>query len=185
VWDELEFIDVSIQTLPGASRPLTLDQVAYIDSLTRFLSSNSYEDFVSARAGFEWLPRGRPDVCCAINRAAQVTTVLFSERHIMECRKAVMHAKDTKDFIWTYTKLESESLHLRVYADALFSSKDELSSLLDFVALLCDSEDRYHVLSWTRKKAGRIVWILVAGEAYAFANAFCAAYILKNDLERV
>jgi len=147
VWDKLEFIGVSVQTLPGASRPLTLDQVAYIDSLTRFSSSNSHEGFVTARARLEWLPHGLPDVCCAINRAAQVTKVLFSERHIMEGKKAVKHAKATKDFIWTYTKLERESLHLRVYADAFFSSKDDLSSLLDFVALLCDSEDRYHVLS--------------------------------------
>jgi len=29
------------------------------------------------------------------------------------------------------------------------------------------------------------VRILVAGEAYAFADAFYAAFILKNDMERV
>ena len=185
VWDDFDFIGVSVRTLPGASRSFTLDQVAYIDALTRLPSSTCYEDFVRARAGFAWLAHGRPDLCCAINRAAQVTDVLFAERHLKEFNRAVKHAKATKDLCLRYTKLERESLHLRVYADASFASNDDLSSQLGYVVLLCDAEDRCHVLTYVSKKARRIVRSIMAGEVYAFADAFDAAYILKHDLERV
>jgi len=122
---------------------------------------------------------------CAIKRAAQVTKVLFAERHIKEVNKAVKRAKATKDLVLTYTTLERESLHFRVYADASFASNDDLSSQLGYVAIFCDAEDRCHVLTYTRKKARRIVRSIMAGEVYAFADAFDAAYILKHDLERV
>jgi len=62
VWDQFDFIGVSVRTLPGALRSFTLDQVSYIDALTRLPSSTSYEDFVRARAGFAWLALGRPDL---------------------------------------------------------------------------------------------------------------------------
>jgi len=110
--------------------------------------------------------------------------VLFAERHIKEFNKAVKYAKATKDLVLTYTKLERESLLLRVYADASFASNDDLSSQLGYIVSLCDSEDRCHVLTYRSKKARRIVRSIMAGEVYAFADAFDAAYILKHDLER-
>jgi len=152
-----------------------LDQVTYIDAPPRHSSSISYEDFVRARAEFAWLVHGRPDLWCAINHAAQVTEVIFSERHIKFFNKAVKHAKATKDLFLTYTKLERESLHIRGYADASFASNEDLWSQLVYVVLLCYAEDRCHVLTYTSKKARRIVRIIMTGEVYAFADAFDAS----------
>jgi len=117
---------VSVRTSTGASSSFPLDHVAYIDALTRVPSSTCYEDFVRARSSLAWLVHGRPDLCCAINRAAQVTVVFFAERHLKEFNKAVKHVKATKDLVLKYTKRRRESLHLRVYDDASFASNDDL-----------------------------------------------------------
>jgi len=90
----------------------------------------SFETFVSARATLAWVAHSRPDLCCAINRAAQVTSTSFCNRHIQEFNKAVKYAKATKELGLSYSHLDKDSLHLRVYADASFASNDDLSSQL-------------------------------------------------------
>ena len=185
VYDDFTFIGVSVRTLLGPPRSFTLDKTVYIDALSRLPLAVGFTDFVRARAAFAWLAHGRPDLCYAINRAAQVTEALLSERHVKEYNKAVKHAKSTRSLVLRYGPLERASLHLRVYADASFASNDDMSSQLGFIALLCDGADRCHLLTYASKKARRVVRNIMAGEVYAFADAFDAAYILKHDLERV
>jgi len=84
VYDDITFIGVSVRTIPGPPRSFILDQTLYIDTLSRLPLSVGFTDFVRARAAFAWLAHGRPDLCCAINRAAQVTEALLSERHVKE-----------------------------------------------------------------------------------------------------
>jgi len=132
-----------------------------------------------------WVAHSRPDLCCAINRAAQVTSTTFFKRHIQEFNKAVKYAKATKELGLSYSHLDKDSLHLRVYADASFVSNDDLSSQLGYIALLCDDRDGCHVLAYASKNARRVVRSIMAGEVYAFADAFDAAFILKHDLERI
>jgi len=67
-----------------------------------------------------------------------------------------------------------------------FSALNEcIPSLLGFSVLLCDGPDRCVLHTCESKKARRVVMSIMAGEVYAFANAFGAAYILQHDLERV
>ena len=174
-----------MRTLLGAPRSFALDQKVYIDNLSRLPLSVTYEDFVRARAALACMAHGRPDLCCSINRAAQVTEDLHSEKHVKEINKGIKHAKSTKEMVLSYKPLERESLHLRVHADSSFHSNDDMSSQLGYIVLLCDTADQCHVLTYSSKKARRIVGSIVAGEDYAFADAFDAAYILKYDLERV
>ena len=136
-------------------------------------------------AAFSGLAHGRKDLYCAINRSASVTEALFSKRHVKEYNKAVKHSKSNRSLVMRYGHLERTSLHLRVYADASFASKDGMLSQLGFIALICDGADRCYVLTYARKKARRIVRSIMDVGVYDFAYAFYAAYTLKNDFERV
>jgi len=81
--------------------------------------------------------------------------------------------------------LERASLHLRVFADAPLHSSNDMSSQLGYTVLLCDAEDECLVLTYSSRKARRIVRSIMAGEVYAFADAFDAAYIIKHYQELV
>lgn len=74
---------------------------------------------------------------------------------------------------------------MRVYADVSFANNDDLSSQIGYVVLLCDGSDNCHVLAYSSKKARRVVRRIMAGEVYAFTDAFDAAYIIKHDLELI
>jgi len=163
---------------------LSLGQERYVEAAAMLPLDTSFETFVSARATLAWVAHSRPDLCCAINRAAQVTPTSFFKRHIQEFNKAVKYAKATKELGLSYSHLDKDSLHLRVYADASFASNDDFSSQLGYIALLCDDRDGCHVLAYSSKKARRVVCSIMASEVYAFAYAFETAFILKHDLKR-
>jgi len=179
VWDNMEFIGVSNKTAPGPPRVLSIDQTGYIDAARKLPLSISYDKFVSVRAAFAWLAHSRPDLCCAINRAAQVTASTFREEHIKELNEAIKHANATKTLSLMYAPLDKD------YADASFASNDDLSSQLGYIVLLCDGHSRCHVMTYSSRKSRRVVKSIMAGEVYVFADAFDAAFIIKHDLERI
>jgi len=84
-----------------------------------------------------------------------------------------------------YAPLDKETLHLRVYANASFASNDDLSSQMRYIVLLCDGHSRCHVMTYSSRKSIRVVKSIMAGEVYAFADAFDAACVIKHDLERM
>eukprot|EP00171_Calliarthron_tuberculosum_P009696 IDg9696t1 len=87
----------------------------------------------------------RPDICCAVNRAAQVTEDLFSSERIAELNEAILYAKSTSKIRLSYAALNRETVHIRAYADASFASNIDLTSQLGFIILLCDDKDHCHV----------------------------------------
>lgn len=184
-WDNTEFLGVQVRTLTTPWRHFTLSQPEYIKLVRIMPTDITYDEFVSVRASFAWLAHSRPDLCAAINRAAQVSSKTFSRRHVQELNKAIKYARSTADLVLSYRPLDRTTLHLRVYADASFASNDDNSSQLGFVILLCDAVDRCHVLAYSSKKSRRVVRSIMAGEVYAFANAFDEAFIIKYDLERL
>lgn len=184
-WDDTEFLGVRIRTLLRPARHFTLSQPEYIKLVRTMPIDITYDTFVSTRAAFAWLGHSRPDLCAAINRAAQVSAKTFAKRHVQELNKAIKYARSTEDLVLSYRPLDRSTLHLRVYADASFASNDDNSSQLGFIILLCDAADRCHVLAYSSKKSRRVVRSIMAGEVYAFANAFDEAFIVKHDLERL
>ena len=84
-----------------------------------------------------------------------------------------------------YAPLDKSTLHLSVYAHASFAGNDDLSSQLGFIILLCDKENRSHVLDYSSKKSRRVVRSILGGEVYAFADSFDRAYILRHDLQMI
>eukprot|EP00170_Pyropia_yezoensis_P005362 contig_21761_g5376 len=91
----------------------------------------------------------------------------------------------TSDWALIYRPLRRRSLRLNVYADASFASNDDGSSKLGYIILLCDDRGACHVLSYSSKKSHRMMRSIMAGEVYAFANAFGEAFVINHDLERI
>eukprot|EP00170_Pyropia_yezoensis_P001216 contig_5399_g1220 len=184
-WDDTEFLGVCVLTLSKRSRQFSLSQPEYVKLVKTMPLDVTYVKFISTRAAFAWLAHGRPDICAAINCAAHVSAKTFAKRHVQELNKAIKYAKSTADLVLSYFSLERSTLHVRVYADASFASNDNKYSQLGFVILLCDAADRSDVLAYSSKKPRRVVHSIMAGEVYAFANAFDEAFIIKHDLERL
>lgn len=185
VWDNLEFLGVSVRTIPGGVRSFSLDQKDYILQLHALPRKAPFDSFVRARACFAWLGHSRPDLCCAINRAAQVTERTYNDRHVSELNKAMRYASETANLVLSYGRLDRKTLHLRAYADASFATNDDNSSQLGYIVLLADASNRCHVLSYASRKSRRVVRSIMAGEIYAFADAFDKAFVIKYDLERI
>lgn len=184
-WDNFEFLGVTIASARGPDWCIELTQTNYIAALNPMNLSATYEEFASVRAAVAWLSHTRPDLCCAINRAAQATPKSYCTRHIRDLNKAIKRAKSTSDWALIYRPLRRRSLRLKVYADASFASNDDGSSQLGYIILLCDDRGACHVLSYSSKKSRRVVRSIMAGEVYAFANAFDEAFVIKHDLERI
>lgn len=160
VWDNLEFLGVSLRTIPGGVRSFSLDQKDYISLLHALPRKAPFDSFVRARACLAWLTHSRPNLCCAINRAAQVTERSYNDRHVSELNKAMRYASETANLVLSYGRL-------------------------DYIVLLADASNRCPVLSYASKKSRRVVRSIMAGEIYAFADAFDEAFIIKYDLERI
>lgn len=114
-----------------------------------------------------------------------MTAESFCERLIQELNKAVKYAHDTKDLLLTYGPLDRETLHIRADADASFANNEDLSSQLEYIMMLYDGSNNCHLPSYSSKKARRVVRSIMAGEIYAFADAFDTVFILKHDLQRI
>ena len=51
--------------------------------------------------------------------------------------------------------------------------------------MLCNKNDQGHVLTFASRKSRRVVRSIMAGEVYAFSQAFDAAFMIKHDLETI
>lgn len=112
VWDNVEHGGVFIKTLPRTQRSFTLSQESYIAAARKPPLDVNFDVTVSARAVLRCLAHSRPDLCCAINRIAQVKAECFCERHIKELNKAVIYAHNTKEMVLSYGPLNRETLHI-------------------------------------------------------------------------
>ena len=189
-WDNVEFLGVSIFThweeVDGIKhRCFKLGQPEHLSKILKIPLDISFDGFRSVRACFGWLSHSRPDVCCAVNRAAQVTVDTFDKRHIQELNKAILRVRSSLDLFLKYETLDISTLHIRAYVDASFATNEDHSSQLGYVILLCDATDRCHFLDFASKKCKRVVRSIMAGEIYAFAEGFDCAYAIKHTLERI
>ncbi len=82
-------------------------------------------------------------------------------------------------------ELDHKSLRIEAFSDASFANNPDSTSQLGFIILLSDSSGRKNVLNFSSHKCRRVVWSVLGGEFYAFADAFDKAFILKHDLQRI
>lgn len=82
----------------------------------------------------------------------------------------------------SYPPLEKYFLQLWLYADASFSTNEELSSQLGYIILLCDATNKCHVIDCFSKKSRRVVRWIMASEVCAFMHSSEAAFTTVHDL---
>lgn len=149
VWDNLDFIGVSICKIFHKLRRLTLDQTDYTYSQQPSTSRASLDSFVRKRTCSAWLAHSAPDLCRAVNRAVQVTKKTSSERHVPQLNKEVLDASQTADLTLLYGFFERMTLHLSANESASFASSDDESSQLGSFIPLAQAHNQYHALSYT------------------------------------
>ena len=185
-WDQFHFLGVRISTKNEPMEAgIEIDQPQHISDIEPIPTGTTFREFRSIRAKLSWLSHTRPDRCCAINRAAQVTEANFSRNSLRELNNAIVHVLNTKEVKLTYPKLHEDSLHLRAYADASFATNYDMSSQLGYLILLCDMNDRCHVLAYKSRKSRRVVRSIMAGETYAFADALDFTLSVRHDLTTI
>jgi hypothetical protein len=143
----------------------------------------TFSDFMSKRAQLSWISHTRPEICCAVNMAAQVANSSFSDEKISALNKVIKHLKSNTSQGLTYHKLEKDSLKIKVYADSSFANNDDLTSQLGYIVLLTDKTNKRNIIHYTSHKSRRVRRSILGGEVYAFADAFDFAFTLKHDLQ--
>ena len=135
----LPWVHVSTKSTQNG-REFPISQPEYVAKVTLVPTDISFERFRYIRAPFGWFAHTRPDVCCEINRVAQVTQEKFQNMHIEHLNMQINRVHSSPNLGLQYKSLDRVSLHLRCYADASFASNDDLSSQIGYVILLCDAE---------------------------------------------
>ena len=184
-WNNADFLALQVLTkvAKDGSRLLETSQPQHLEKLKPIDEGTTFEQFQSVRAAVAWIAHTRPDLYCSINLAAQVTNKTFGKSCVTELNKAINHCLATRSVSLQYGTLQEGSLHIRAYADAPFATNDDKTSQIGYVILLCDKSNRCHVLAYKRRKSRRVVRSIMAGETYAFSDAFDQAYVMKRDLE--
>ena len=160
-----------------------IHQRPYIDRLKPLTSDTNFVLLQQYRAQLSWLIHSSPDVCVVASKLAQVTEKSFNISHVKQYNSTVRYLQDTSHLSLRTRKLDPESLHVRAYTDASFSTNPDHSSQLGYILLLADKLDNACVLHYASYKSRRVVRSVLGAETYAFADAFDFAYCAKIDLE--
>jgi len=183
--DDAEFVGVHITTVACGVPHFAIDQRAYVDNLERLPLDAPFSRFLSARARVAWLTHTRPDLCCGINLAAQVTESTYGVTAVRALNALMGRAQKGRDVALAYHPLDVDNLRVRAYADASYATNPDGSSQVGFIILLCDNSGQAHILSYSSRKCRRVVHSIMAGEVYAFSAAFDEAFVIRYDLERL
>ena len=90
---------------------------------------------------------------------------------------------ESRDLSLHMQKLDFESLHFRLYADASLATSLDHTSQLRYIVLLCGKLYNACVVHYTSYKSHRVARSVLGAETYAFAEAYGFAYCSKRDLE--
>lgn len=79
--------------------------------------------------------------------------------------------------------LDRESVRMMAFSASSFANNEDLSTQLCQIMLLTYITNHVKVLGYAIYKIPVIVRSVLVGETYAFADAFDAAFIIRDDLE--
>ena len=139
------FAGVRVET---TDEGIKLGQEAYAQSIKPLPEDCTFRDFRSCRQRLQWLVHTRPDIACAVNNSTQVTEAGFEVRHVNALNRTIKHVHNTLPRGLRQTKLDADSLYLRVYTDSSFADNDDLSAQLGHIVLLCDASGRCNVIHY-------------------------------------
>lgn len=88
-------------------------------------------------------------------KKAQVYPKTFTTDKTKTSNNTTRHFKTSEARCLLYSEVSKVDSHIRVCADASFAGKEDLSSQLGFIVLICDSSNRAHVVEKYSKKSKR------------------------------
>jgi hypothetical protein len=148
------------------------DMNDYINKL-ELSQLQSWKNVVSFRAKMAWLVYVRPDICAQVAKLAQITESQFILNPI-ECFLSLGKClKSLKAWVYRlyYSKLDLDTLFIRVYADASFGTNKDGSSQLGCCIVLMDKTSRFSLVKYRSGKCYRVTHSAMAAETCAFAEA--------------
>lgn len=98
-----------------------MQQTEYAHKIQLLNKGCTYEEFRSKRHELAWITHTRPDVAYEAVILAQVTDKIFEPVHVTQLNRAINRCKDNPELGLIVHKLNLESLHLIVHADASFA----------------------------------------------------------------
>ena len=182
-YDKTQFSGVEIDTLKDEFQ---VHQSRYIKKLSKIPKNSTFKEYRQLRAKLAWLTHTRPDICCAVALAAQVTEKMFTEdsrKAIKGLNAIIPHLFSNEKLVLRYPKLDLSSLRIQVYSDASFASNADLSSQVGNIIFLADDSGTCQPIAWYSHKIKRVSRSVLGSEVLAFADAFDMTYLLKHDLQ--
>lgn len=131
------------------------------------------------------LSHSRPDLCCLMNWAAQVTEAVSCKTTINEFNEWNKRAGGPSAPHLKFSSFSFDGLIIKIFADTYFANKNDLLSQLRHLTLLWDKNDCIHILEYSSRKYHRIVNSVIAAELFTVSDGFDKAYFLQKDLSRM
>jgi hypothetical protein len=101
----------------SVSNGFRVHQKRYLEMIAMMKKKGSFSEFRSLRAHLAWATLSRRDISCAVAQSAQVNEDLVKtgfESHVKKLNRFVTHLKRTMNQVLMFTKLELETLSLRM-----------------------------------------------------------------------
>jgi hypothetical protein len=179
----MTFIGLNLtRTLGG----LHASMQTYIERLAVLEENASFDHYRRLRAQLLWVCNARPDICAFVSMCSSVTSQTFSGKDVRAINDRVRYLRRTNAEVRLhFPRLDMQTLHMVVYTDASFGTREDKSSQGGYVVLLADRSKRCCFLGFHSSKIKRIVRSSMAAETLAFGAAFDAAFTLRQELSRL
>lgn len=162
-----------------------VDQLTHAQRIEQLPIDCSFDTFRSRGHMLALLGQSRPDVSASANILSQVTDETFPERHVKALNKVIKHVKDTQARVLVHSPLDEDNLRIVAISDSSFANNADMSTQLVYIILLTDGSGNENIMHYASYKSKRVVRPEPGGESHAFADAFDAAYSIRNELKRI
>lgn len=180
--DRFKFAGIEVRK---TDEGILLHQTEHASRIKPLPKDCQFREYRSLRQRLHWFTHTRPDICCVVNKATQVTDKTFGNKAIHDLNKVVNHVHKRESRGLLQKQLDEQSMNIRVYADSSLADNEDLTTQLGFIVLLCDKHDRCNVLHFRSHKSRRVVRSVLGGETYAFADGMDFALALKSDIKEM
>ncbi len=123
----------------------------------------------------------RPDSSCVSAQLAQTKRGEETAKEVRLPNSAIKHIQDNPRGT-VFPELDKESLIIRGYSDASFTSNADLTSQLWMIILLSDATGNSTTVHYACCKSRRVTRYVLAAEVYAFSACYDYAYTFAHDL---
>ena len=84
-----------------------------------------------------------------------------------------------------FVKLNTTSLKLIVFTDAVFANNTDYTSQIDFVICLTDGSNKANLIHWSSTKCKKITRNVLTAKLFAMTQRFDVASMLKSSIEKM